>query len=137
MDYETMLKKYQQEQQLRFVVRAWKKQGGERQAKLLMLINDYDKEISPHFTLLTPEDRMRIFHDEYPETERRFHYQTSHERLEFHEVGMRNGSSTCTGKISSTSPRKVKGGLPGMVNAGKRTMIRSRSFGSPRMLLIA
>jgi putative DNA primase/helicase len=87
MDYETMLKKYQQEQKLRFVVREWKKQGGERQAKLLMLINDYDKEISPHFTLLTPEDRMRIFHDEYPETELRFHYQTSHERLEFHEVG--------------------------------------------------
>ena len=87
MDYETMLKKYQQEQKLRFVVREWKKQGGERQAKLLMLLNDYDKEISPHFTLLTPEDRMRIFHDEYPETEQRFHYQTSHERLEFHEVG--------------------------------------------------
>src|SRR5215510_9516251 len=87
MDYETMLKKYQQEQKLRFVVGEIKKKPCDRQAQLMMLLNDYDKEISPHFTLLTPEDRVRIFNDVFPESAQRFHYQTSHGRLEFHEVG--------------------------------------------------
>src|SRR5262245_17737625 len=46
MNGKTMLKKYQQEQQLRFVLRAWKKQGGERHIAALIgkMVRDFDRE---------------------------------------------------------------------------------------------
>lgn len=84
MDYKTLLQKFEQEKKLRFVVGAMKKNGKERAIQLLDLLKDWDKEISPHFTLLTPEDRVRIFNEIYPEHEERFHYQKSRE---FHDTG--------------------------------------------------
>src|SRR5206468_2483944 len=65
----------------------WRDGNVDRQAKLMMLLKDYDKELTPHFTLLTPEDRERIFHEVFPASYNGYHYQTSHERLEFHETG--------------------------------------------------
>ena len=87
MDYKEMLLKYEQEKKLRLVVAKFRDANADREAKLLMLLKDLDQEMTGHFTVLTPEDMVRIFNEVWPTSHRGYRYHTSSVRLEFHETG--------------------------------------------------